>query len=122
MPRKRWGIMATALLAGGYITRLRSRLRPGRQSPSRGEDGGLLGHHHPVDGRRRVYQLTELPGAAAWISVGSVLFVRVGWIAWAMAGAMHAADVATEIPTEEELREPMSAVPHIQGSSALDRS
>jgi hypothetical protein len=69
-----------------------------------------------------VYQLTELPGAAAWISVGSVLFVLVGWIVWAMAGAMHAAGVATEIPTEEELREPMSAVPHIQGSSALDRS
>jgi hypothetical protein len=53
--------------------------------------------------------------------VGSVLFVLVGWIARAMAGARHAADVATEIPTEE-LREPMSAVPHIQGSSALDRS
>ena len=69
-----------------------------------------------------MYQLTQLPGAAAWISVGSVLFVLVGWIAWAMAGAVHAADVAAEIPTEEELREPMSAVPHIQGSSALDRS
>jgi PiT family inorganic phosphate transporter len=44
------------------------------------------------------YQLTELPGAAAWISVGSVLFVLVGWIAWAMARALHAPDVAAEIP------------------------
>jgi PiT family inorganic phosphate transporter len=69
-----------------------------------------------------MYQLTQLPGAAAWISVGSVLFVLVGWIAWAMARAMHASDVAAEIPTEEELREPVSAVPRIQGSSALDPS
>jgi PiT family inorganic phosphate transporter len=68
-----------------------------------------------------LYQLTQLPGVAAWIAVGSVLFVLVGWIAWAMAHAVHASDVAAEIPTEEELREPVSAVPHIHGSSALDR-
>ena len=58
-----------------------------------------------------MYQLTQLPGAAAWIAVGSVLFVLGGWIAWAMARALHASDVAAEIPTEEELREPVSAIP-----------
>ena len=34
--------------------RLRSRLRPGGQPPGRAEDGGVLGHHHPVHGRHRV--------------------------------------------------------------------
>ena len=68
-----------------------------------------------------MFQLTQLPGAAAWIAVGSVLFVLVGWIALAMARAVHASDIAAEIPTEEELRVPVSAIPHIQGSSALDR-
>ena len=48
-----------------------------------------------------MYQLTQLPGVAAWIAVGSVLFVLGGWIAWAMARALHASDVAAEIPTEE---------------------
>jgi hypothetical protein len=62
-----------------------------------------------------MYQLTQLPGATAWIAVGSVLFVLGGWIAWAMARALHASDVAAEIPTEEELREPVSAIPHLEG-------
>ena len=48
-----------------------------------------------------MYQLTQLPGVAAWIAVGSVLFVLGGWIAWAMARALHASDVAAEIPTED---------------------
>ncbi len=67
-----------------------------------------------------MYELTQLPGPAAWIAVGSVLFVLVGWIAWAMAHALHASDVAAEIPTEEELREPVSAVPHVEGRASLD--
>src|SRR4029453_12580802 len=65
-------------------------------------------------------QLTQLPGAAAWIAVGSVLFVLGGWIAWAMARALHASDVAAEIPTEEELREPVSAIPHIEGHPPVE--
>jgi PiT family inorganic phosphate transporter len=69
-----------------------------------------------------MFQLTQLPRAAAWLAVGSVLFVLIGWIAWAMAQAMHASDLAAEIPTEEQLREPVSTVPHIQGLSALDRT
>ncbi|HSU35458.1 MAG TPA: inorganic phosphate transporter [Propionibacteriaceae bacterium] len=67
-----------------------------------------------------MFQLTQLPGAAAWVAVGSVLFVLIGWIAWAMAHAVHASDIAAEIPTEAELGEPVLAVPHIQGLSALD--
>ena len=67
-----------------------------------------------------MYQLTQLPGAAAWIAVGSVLFVLVGWIAWAMARALHASDVAAEIPTEEELREPVSAIPHLEGHTPVE--
>jgi PiT family inorganic phosphate transporter len=66
-----------------------------------------------------IYQLTQLPGAAAWIAVGSVLFVLGGWIAWAMARALHASDVAAEIPTEEELREPVSAIPHVEGHAPV---
>ena len=68
-----------------------------------------------------MFQLTQLPGAAAWVAVGSVLFVLIGWIAWAMAHAVHASDIAAEIPTETELREPVLAAPHIQGLSALDQ-
>jgi inorganic phosphate transporter, PiT family len=67
-----------------------------------------------------MYQLTKLPGAAAWIAVGSVLFVLGGWIAWAMARALHASDVAAEIPTEEDLREPVSAIPHLEGHAPVE--
>lgn len=31
-----------------------------------------------------MFELTQLPGAAAYPAVGSVLFVLFGWIAWAM--------------------------------------
>ena len=66
-------------------------------------------------------QLTRLPGVSAWIAVGSVLFVLVGWIGWAMARAVHASDLSAEIPTDEALRVPISAIPQIQGPNALDR-
>jgi PiT family inorganic phosphate transporter len=66
-----------------------------------------------------MYQFTQLPGAAAWIAVGSVLLVLSGWIAWAMARALHASDVAAEIPTDEQLREPVSAIPHIEGHAPV---
>src|SRR4029453_16444601 len=69
-----------------------------------------------------MYQLTTLPGAAAWIAVGAVLFVLGGWIAWAMARALHASDVAAEIPTETELHEPVSAIPHLEGHPPVERS
>jgi inorganic phosphate transporter, PiT family len=59
-----------------------------------------------------VFQLTALPGAAAFVAVGAVLFILFGWIAWAMSKALRASDVAAEIPSEDELREPVRVVPH----------
>ena len=67
-----------------------------------------------------MFQLTALPGAAAFIAVGAVLFVLFGWIAWAMSKALRAADVAAEIPSEDQLREPFGAVPHIASQGPLE--
>ena len=66
-----------------------------------------------------MFQLTALPGAAAFVAVGAVLFVLFGWVAWAMSKALRAEDVAAEIPSEEELREPVAVVPHIEGRGPL---
>jgi inorganic phosphate transporter, PiT family len=62
-----------------------------------------------------MFQLTTLPGPAAFVAVGAVLFVLFGWIGWAMSKALRADDVAAEIPSDEELAEPVGAVPHIEG-------
>jgi len=62
-----------------------------------------------------MFQLTALPGAAAFVAVGAVLFVLFGWVAWAMSKALRADDVAAEIPSDEELREPVAVVPRIEG-------
>jgi inorganic phosphate transporter, PiT family len=67
-----------------------------------------------------MFELTQLPGAAAFLAVGAVLFVLFGWIAWAMSRALRAADVAAEIPSADELREPVSAVPHIEGHGSVE--
>ena len=66
-----------------------------------------------------MFELTQLPGAAAWLTVGGVLFLLLGWIAWAMSKAMHASDVEAEVPSEAELLEPVAAVPHIEGHGPL---
>ncbi|GAA3622208.1 inorganic phosphate transporter [Microlunatus ginsengisoli] len=65
-------------------------------------------------------ELTRLPGAASFIAVGAALFVLFGWIAWAMSKALRADDVAAEIPSVAELREPVSAVPHIEGHGSVE--
>ena len=67
-----------------------------------------------------MFQLTALPGAAAFVAVGAVLFVLFGWIAWAMSKALRASDVAAEIPSEDQLREPVGAVPHIASQGPLE--
>ena len=67
-----------------------------------------------------MFQLTALPGAAAFVAVGAVLFVLFGWIAWAMSKALRASDVAAEIPSEDQLREPVGAVPHIASQAPLE--
>ena len=66
-----------------------------------------------------MFQLTALPGAAAFVAVGAVLFVLFGWVAWAMSKALRAEDVAAKIPSEAELREPVATVPHIEGHGPL---
>ena len=43
-----------------------------------------------------------------------------GSIAWAIARALHASDVAAEIPTEDELHEPVSAIPHLEGHAPIE--
>ena len=62
-----------------------------------------------------MFELTQLPGIAAYVAVGSVLFVLLGWIAWAMSKALRASDVEAELASEAELREPVPAVPRIEG-------
>jgi inorganic phosphate transporter, PiT family len=66
-----------------------------------------------------MFQLTVLPGPAAFVAVGSVLIVLFGWIGWAMSKALKAEDVAAEIPSLEELAEPVGAVPQIEGHAPL---
>ena len=63
-----------------------------------------------------MFQLTALPGPAAFVAVGAVLLVLFGWIGWAMSKAMRADDVAAEIPSVDELAEPVGVVPHIEAT------
>jgi inorganic phosphate transporter, PiT family len=67
-----------------------------------------------------MFELTQLPGVAAYLAVGSVLFVLLGWIAWAMSKALRVADVESELATEAELLQPVSAVPHIEGHGTVE--
>jgi inorganic phosphate transporter, PiT family len=62
-----------------------------------------------------IYKLTQLPGAAAWVAVGSLLFVAGGAIAYAMTHSIGAEDVEAEIPPEEELAVHVPPVPQIEG-------
>ena len=63
-----------------------------------------------------MFQLTALPGPAAFVAVGAVLLVLFGWIAWAMSKALRADDVAAEIPSADELAQPVGVVPHIEAT------
>ena len=58
-----------------------------------------------------MYRLTQLPGAAAWAAVGTVLLVLGGGIGYAMTHTITAEDVAAEIPPEAELAKPLSTHP-----------
>ena len=62
-----------------------------------------------------MFQLTVLPGPAAFVAVGAVLFVLFGWIGWAMSKALRAEDVAAEIPSVDVLAEPVGVVSHVEG-------
>ena len=67
-----------------------------------------------------MFQLTALPGAAAFVAVGAVLFVLLGWIAWAMSKALRASDVAAELPSVDELGDPVGVAPHIEGHGSIE--
>lgn len=49
----------------------------------------------------------------------SISTAAVGWIAWAMSKGLRTVDVAAEIPSEAELREPVSVVPHLKGHGPI---
>ena len=67
-----------------------------------------------------MFELTQLPGIAAVVAIGAVLFVLFGWIAWAMSKSLRAADVAAEVPSEIELRQPVLATPRIEGHGTIE--
>jgi len=60
--------------------------------------------------------MTQLPTAAAWLSVGSVLFVLFGWIAYAMTHSIGAEEVEAEI-RPRTCSTSTSAVPHLEATA-----
>jgi PiT family inorganic phosphate transporter len=62
-----------------------------------------------------MYRLTQLPVAAAWVAVGSVLLALGAAIGYAMTHTIGAEDVEAEIPPERELATPLVAQPPPDG-------
>jgi len=67
-----------------------------------------------------LYKMTQLPTALAWVSVGSLLFVVGGFIAYAMSHTIGADEVAAEIPTTDELEEHVPLHPTIEGRGPVE--
>jgi inorganic phosphate transporter, PiT family len=67
-----------------------------------------------------MFKLTQLPTVAAWLAVGLVIILFGIWAVWAMMHTIHAADVEAEIPTEDELAEPVPARPHMEGHGPVE--
>jgi PiT family inorganic phosphate transporter len=67
-----------------------------------------------------MFHLTQLPTIAAWITVGAVVVAFAIWAVWSMMHTIHAADVEAEIPTEEELAEPLPGHPQVGGHGPVD--
>jgi len=67
-----------------------------------------------------MFRLTQLPTVAAWISVGAVTAVFAAWAIWSMLHTIHAADVEAEIPTEDELAEPLPGHPQVEGRGPVE--
>jgi hypothetical protein len=67
-----------------------------------------------------VFRLTQLPTAAAWLVIGSMLLVGGGLVAYAMTHTITAADVDAEVPTEEELAEPLAGPPRLVGETPVE--
>jgi hypothetical protein len=67
-----------------------------------------------------MFTLTQLPTAAAWIAVSTVVVLFGTWAVWAMLHTIHADDVEAEIPAEAELAEPLPMHPHIGGHGPVE--
>jgi PiT family inorganic phosphate transporter len=68
-----------------------------------------------------VFQMTLLPGVAAPLAIGSLLFVVGGAILYAMTHSIGAEEVEAEIPTEDELEEALPAAPHLEGHGPVEK-
>jgi PiT family inorganic phosphate transporter len=58
---------------------------------------------------------TMLPGGWAWAVTGALVVVAAGLIIYAMTHSITAEDVEAEIPSEEELEQPLQLTPHLEG-------
>lgn len=67
-----------------------------------------------------IYELTQLPTAAAWVAIGCVLFVLGGWIAYAMSHSVSARDIEEEVLPEEALDQHTPPRPQLAGDSPVE--
>lgn len=56
-----------------------------------------------------MFKLTRLPGISAYLVVGAIMAALLTWIVWAMSKAMGADDLAKELPSDAETRQPVAA-------------
>ena len=56
-----------------------------------------------------MFKLTRLPGISAYLVVGVIMAGLLTWIVWAMSKAMGADDLAKELPSDAETRQPVAA-------------
>ena len=67
-----------------------------------------------------LYKMTQLPTAAAVVSVGSLLFVIGGFVLYAVTHTINAADVEAELQSKEKLGEHVPVHPRIAGESPVE--
>jgi hypothetical protein len=67
-----------------------------------------------------MFKLTQLPTAAAWVAVGTVVVLFAIWAVWAMLNTIHAKDVEAEILPEGKLAEPLPMHPHMEGRGPVE--
>ena len=67
-----------------------------------------------------IFWMTQLPTIAAWVSVGSLMFVVGGLIVYAMVNnTTHAETVEAEVPDEVALDEHIPVRPHLEGQGPV---
>ena len=67
-----------------------------------------------------LYKMTQLPTPLAVVSVGALLFVLGGFIAYAMTHTITAKDVEAELPSTEQLEEHVPLHPTIEGHGPVE--